>query len=381
MELPVISSRVSEGQRAEACQGPEYSSSLRTLRTRLENIKPKRIAIIKPSALGDIAHALPIATALRYRFPHAELSWIVNKSYASLLEQHPDLDDVIVYDRQRMKQDWFAGLDYTARFLRHLRKRHFDLVIDLQGLFRSAMMVQASGAQWKLGLASAREGARYFYNAVLPDDLWNMHAVDRYWLAMDALGYTGPKQSKFPNLDAERNRWLAKLAAMPRPWVMMNLGTRWETKRWPVKHFAILGQHAHLTSGGSTILVGGPEEAVWAGEFVRHWDKHVASMVGQTGLRDLVALLSLADVVVSNDSGPLHLAVALGKSVLSPFTCTSSIRTGPYGQPGGAVATSVPCAASYVKTCSHMSCTQELTPERLLPALDGLLRTWQRYSA
>lgn len=372
-ELPILSSTAHS-------EGPK-SVALSLVQTKLRHVAPKRIAIIKPSAVGDIAHALPVATALRHRFPHAELTWIVNNSYSSLLENHPDLDDLILYDRQKMKKDWFAGIDYHARFFRALRRRHFDLVIDLQGLLRSAMMVQATGARWKLGLASAREGARWFYNIELPDDLWNMHAVDRYWLAAEALSCENRKQFKFPPLDTERNRWLAKLASLPRPWVMMNLGTRWETKRWPVQHFAILGQHVNMTSAGSIILVGGPEEVPLAGEFLRYWSRQVASTVGQTKLRDLLALLSLADAVISNDSGPLHLAVAMGKPVLSPFTCTSVTRTGPYGQPSGAISTNVPCAASYVKTCSHMSCMLELTPERLLPALDGLLRSWQRYTA
>lgn len=360
----------------------DYGQKLFELQQRLANIHPQRIVIIKPSALGDIAHALPVATALRQRFPKSEISWIVNTTYAGLLENHPDLDDVITYDRNYIKKDWFGGIDYHARFARQLRARRFDMVIDLQGLLRTGLMVQATGARWKLGLASAREGSRWFYNNILPDNLWTMHAVDRYWLVADALGVGSQrKQFRLPNLEIERNRWLAALAAMPRPWVMMNLGTRWETKRWPVDHFAILGQHVSMTSNGSTILVGGPDEADLAEQYQQRWSRNVFSTVGNTSLRDLAAILSLADLVVSNDSGPLHLAVALGKSVLSPFTCTSITRTGPYGQPNGAVSTTVPCAASYVKTCSHMSCMSELTPIRLLPTLDILLQSWQRLTA
>lgn len=360
----------------------ERTRHLTQVQAKLRDIQPRRIVIIKPSAVGDIAHSLPVATVLRQRFPRAEINWIVNNSYAGLLQNHPDLDEVILYDRNRMKKDWFAGIDYHARFFRELRRHHFDMVIDLQGLLRTGLMVQATGARWKIGLASAREGARWFYNTLLPDDLWNMHAVDRYWLVAESLGMGQQrKQARFPNLDSERNRWLAALASLPRPWVVMNLGTRWETKRWPVRHFAILGQHVVMTSSGSIILVGGPDEAPLAQDFQIYWSRNVCSTVGKTSLRDLTAILSLADAVVSNDSGPLHLAVALGKQVLSPFTCTSAVRTGPYGQPNGVVSTSVPCAASYLKECSHMSCMLELTPTRLLPALDLLLRKWQRYTA
>lgn len=360
----------------------ERQQQLQAIQNRLRDITPQRIALIKPSALGDIAHALPVATALRQRFPHAEISWIVNTGYASLLVNHPDLDEVITYDRSLMKKNILGGIQYHGRFFRQLRARRFDLVIDLQGLLRSALMVKSTGARWKLGLATAREGARWFYNTILPDDLWTMHAIDRYWLAVRALGAGEQrKQFKFPNLDAERNRWLAALSAMPRPWVMINLGTRWETKRWPVDHFAKLGQHITMTSSGSTILVGGPEELLLAQQYQLNWSRNVLSTVGKTTLLDLTALLSLADIVLSNDSGPLHLAVALGKSVLSPFTCTSVTRTGPYGQPLGAISTTVPCAASYLKTCSHMSCMSELSPTRLIPSLDQLLHTWQRCTA
>lgn len=358
------------------------SHGMEVIQQRLSDLDARRVLIIKPSALGDIAHALPVATALRHRFPRAEISWIANTHYASLLQNHPDLDSVIVYDRHSFKKDWMDGLDYHARFFRQLFRRHFDLVIDLQGLLRTGLMVRATGAPWRMGLASAREGARLFYNVILPDDLWNMHAVDRYWLTADALGVGNlTKQFKLPNLEPERKSWLAKLACLPRPWVMMNLGTRWVTKRWPVNHFAILSQHVSLASAGSTILVGGPDEIPLAEQFAGYWSRHVYSTVGKTTLRELTALLSLADLVISNDSGPLHLGVALGKPVLTPFTCTSPIRTGPYQQPLGVISTNVPCAASYVKTCTHMSCMSELTPARVLPTLDILLRSWQRYTA
>jgi lipopolysaccharide heptosyltransferase I len=357
------------------------SLPLDAVRRRLADVHPQRIAILKPSAIGDIAHALPVATGLRQRFPNAELTWIINDTYRPLLESHPDLDDVISFDRARGRSGWFGSISSFCSFLRQLRRRRFDLIIDLQGLLRSGLMAQATGAKYRLGLASAREGARWFYNVVLPDDLWNMHAVDRYWLAAQAFGIRGPKQFRFPPLDRERNTWLAKLASWPRPWVMMNLGTRWETKRWPVSHFATVAQQVHLITGGSVILVGGPDEHLLAAEFEQKFSRKGLSTVGKTTLRELVAILSLSDLVVSNDSGPLHLAAALGRPVLAPFTCTSPTRTGPYGQRDNIVMTTVPCAASYLKTCSSMVCMQELTPDRLVPTLNRLLQTWQRSSA
>jgi lipopolysaccharide heptosyltransferase I len=398
VQLKVISNQAE----AVRSQGAAHPSPL-TPHPSLKRIKPKRILIIKPSALGDIVHALPVATALRQRFPNAELHWIVNSTYQALLQQHPDLDQVIPFERQKMARDWIHSISYLMDFGHQLRRRRYDLVIDLQGLLRSALMVQMTGARWKVGLASAREGAGWFYNIILPDDLWSMHAVDRYWRAVEIFGAGEmQKQFRFPLLESERHLWLTSLASAPRPWVMMNLGTRWETKRWPVKHFATLSQQIVLQTGGSIILVGGPDEQSLATEFQQAYRRatalpsatdtlahastgkavpHIVSTVGKTNLRELVAILSLTDLVISNDSGPLHVAAALGKTTLSPFTCTSPTRTGPYGQLQNVVRTSVPCAASYRKKCSHLSCMSELTPERLMPTLDRILQTWQRSSA
>jgi heptosyltransferase-1 len=352
------------------------------IQNRLSWLQPRRVAIIKPSALGDIIHALPVATALRRKFPQAELHWVVNASYASLLQGHPDLDEVVAFDRTGLRRNWWEASSRLFAFGEQLRKRRYDLVVDLQGLLRSGLMAQLSGAPWKMGLRSAREGAGWFYNIRLPDELWTMHAVDRYWLVAEAFGVGGTvKQFRFPTLETERSGTWGKLVPLPRPWVMINLGTRWETKRWPVAHFAALAQHLVMTTGGSVVLVGGAEEKVWADQLQQLWRRNVLSLVGQTTLRELVAVLDWADLVISNDSGPLHLAAALGKPVVSPFTCTSPIRTGPYGQARGVVRTNVPCAASYRKTCSHMSCMSELTPVRVIPILDEMLQQCRRSSA
>src|SRR5262245_21623594 len=119
---------------------------------------PDRIAIIKPSALGDIAHSLPVLSALRQQFPNAYLAWIVNRSYAPILEGHPDLNEIISFDRAALRKSWIKGSVDFGRFLHRLRQQRFDLVIDLQGLFRTGLMTLATGACIRIGLSSAREG-------------------------------------------------------------------------------------------------------------------------------------------------------------------------------------------------------------------------------
>ena len=149
---------------------------------------PERIALIKPSALGDIMNCLPVLTALRQRFPQAQISWIVNRSFAPLLQNHPDLDEVIPFERNLT---WFrpiTGLSALGRFIRQLRERRFDLAIDLQGLFRTGLIAYITGAKRRVGLASAREGASWFYTEVVDDTIGSPHAVDRCWTVAEHFG-------------------------------------------------------------------------------------------------------------------------------------------------------------------------------------------------
>jgi heptosyltransferase I len=351
----------------------------------LADFPAERIGLLKPSALGDIVHALPVLTALRRRFPRAHITWIVNRSYEPLLRGHPHLNELLGFDRKLFKKGVWHGAKKLLDFYSALRQQRFDLLIDLQCLLRSGLIARASGAARRVGLSTAREGAAWFYTDVLPvGDMRTIHAVDRYWLVAEALGVGDmPKQFVLP-LPAADRQWVAsRLQGRPRPWLMMCLGTRWETKRWPVAHFTALARRALSMVGGTVVLVGGPEERQWAEALTAALPGPgaVCSLVGKTTLPQLTAVLSEADVVITNDSGPLHLAAALGKPVVAPYTCTSPIQTGPYGQMHGAIATQVYCAASYLKHCNRMDCMKELTPDRLWPALERILRQCQRRSA
>ncbi len=351
--------------------------------TRLTEYPARRIALLKPSALGDVVHSLPVLHALRIRYADARITWIINRSYEPLVRDHPDLNATLPFDRSAAGQSRFGGIRTFARFLREIRRQRFDLVIDLQGLLRSGLMTWASGAARRVGLRSAREGARFFYSDVLDDaPVGGLHAVDRYWRVAEALGVGHlPKQFHLPIGPLERVWAAEQLGHYPRPWLMMNLGTRWETKRWPVEHFADLAHRAVDRFGGAVVLVGGPDERHLAAQGLALLPRPCVDLTGQTDLRQLAAVLAQADVLVSNDSGPLHLATALGRPVVAPYTCTSPVRTGPYGQPGGAVATHVWCAASYLKRCERMECMKELTPERLWPILVAILSEWEKLSA
>ena len=345
----------------------------------LADLKPSRIAIIKPSALGDILHSLPVLTALRRRFPAARIAWLVNRSYDVLLRGHPELDATLAFERHPYRDGVFAGLRTQQAFLANLRREAFDLTIDLQGLFRSGLLSWMTGAKTRIGMSSAREGSRWFYTHLIPDGGFDVHAVDRYWKVIEALG-DAPAQKSFRLLvQPEAQAWaLDKLASLPRPWIAVAAGARWLTKRWPPGHFAELIRRAQARFGGSALLVGTPDERSLAEEAAQLISGPREVFAGSTSLSQLTALLAAADIVLANDTGPLHLAVALGKPVVAPYTCTSVRKTGPYGQFHRAVETQVWCQGREIRTCSRLECMAELTPDRLWPALEEILVSWQR---
>jgi lipopolysaccharide heptosyltransferase I len=353
---------------------PLAAERIRTVPDRppLTEIDHKRIAIIKPSALGDIVHALPVLTALRERFANSHITWVVNRTYEPLLRGHPDLDAVLPFDRgARAAVAAMAAL----RFARRLRNNRFDLVLDLQGLFRTGLMAAATGASRRVGLSSAREGATHFYTDVVEDD-FSTHAVDRYWRVATALGAgMYPKQFRVP-LDPAAVDWARdKFAQLPRPWLVVGVGARWLTKRWPPEHFATLIEAAQSEFGGTAIFVGTRDDAALSQVTIKALSRPSLDLTGHTTLPQLAAILALADVMLANDTGPLHLAAALGRPVAAPYTCTDVARHGPYGAFAGTVSTTVVCRASYVRTCAHLSCMSELTPERLRgPLFEALSR-------
>ncbi len=338
----------------------------------LATIRARRICLIKPSALGDIVQSLPIVHAIRYRFPSASIAWIINDQLAPLIDGHGIVDQVIPFERNR-----FHSIDAKSRqgirqLAQSLAKYRFDLVIDLQGLLRSAMLGLATKAPIRIGLASAREGANYTYTHIAQDGPFETNAVDRYWSVARLLGAGGIDKSFELGLTESEKGWAReKLLRFPRPWLAIHPGAKWITKRFPAEKFAQAARQWSNSQRGTVIAVGAPGDQVLA-QTMRDELAHqpMLDLVGQTNLRQLAGLLAEVDLLMTNDSGPMHLAAAVGTPTISVFTCTSPIRSGPFGVGHQFLQTSISCRASYQKECSHRSCMKELAADQLVPLLD-----------
>jgi lipopolysaccharide heptosyltransferase II len=339
--------------------------------TDLRDIDARRVCLIKPTALGDVVQTLPLLGMLRRRFPAAAISWVVRRAFSDLLTGHPDLTEIIPFHRR-------GGWREFLQLLRLLKNRRFDLVVDLQGLLRTGIMTWETGAAVRVGLESAREGANLACNCVIRDSGPGVPAHLRYWRVAEALGLPNhPRVAVVPTTTADI-AWLAdRTGGLPRPLLAIHPGAGWETKRWPADKFAEIARRFQ----GSVVVIGSAAERGLAARIVEATAGRrnpTLNLAGETSLKQLAALLGAADLLVSNDSGPMHLAAAMGTSVVGIFTCTSPVLSGPAGTNHELISTGVPCAASYRKSCpmrgkSHLGCLAEIPVDRVWNAVARIL--------
>lgn len=330
-----------------------------------------RILIVKPSSLGDVVHALPVLHGLRVRYPRARIDWLVASPYAPLLEGHPELNEVLVFDRRRfgrVGRSARVALDFV-RFLRELRSRRYDLVLDLQGLFRSGFLTRATGAPVRLGFRTAREAAWVGYTDYLPPGDADAHAVERNYQVAKVLGFAEvPVEFKLPvseRVQVEAAQLLNSSGVRAEDLIVaVAPGARWETKRWPVEHFAQTVGDLEGRSGVRCVLVGGSDEAELCGQVLQTAVSTPVNLAGRTSLPQLVAVLARADVVLCHDSAAAHLAAALDRPLVCLTGPTNPRRTGPYGRLAQVLQLPLDCAPCYLRRlsqCPHQHrCLREL---------------------
>jgi len=312
---------------------------------------------------------MPVLRLLKLHWPESEIFWWIDAGLAPLLEGDPDLAGIVRFKRRR----WSKPINWPEAWqsIRWLRRQNFDLVIDLQCLFRSGMFAWLANGKSLIGLDEVREGARGFYDVAVRRESFYTHAADWYLAVLKRLNI--PADRKFEwipertSISAQvKRKWPTDAAR----WVIVQPGARWLNKRWPAEnftslvhrlakarpelHFAILGS-AEDNAAGVAISEAAPQQCL--------------DLTGKISLPEMIEWIRLSDLMISNDTGPMHVAAALGKPVVAIFGPTEPRRTGPYGQLQNVIRIDLPCAPCLKSKCHYslpMECLRAISPEMVL---------------
>ncbi|OPY91122.1 MAG: Lipopolysaccharide heptosyltransferase 1 [Syntrophus sp. PtaU1.Bin208] len=334
------------------------------------------ILIVKLSAVGDVIHTIPSLAALRRRFPQAHISWVVEEAASDLLRNHPCLDKLIISGRKRwikeMRQGKYSKVFQEARrFLSDLRSRRYDLVIDFHGLFKSAVLTVLSGASRRLGYDSMQELSGLFYNEKIPEDL-SRHAVDRY---LDFPRYLGadPEHPEFPlDISAPQHRRIEQLLAEfhlgdGENLIAINTVALWDTKLWDDEKFARLADRIVGELMASVVFTGSDPAPM--DSILSRMTTRAVNLGGRTSLRELAHLYQRARLLITTDSGPMHLAAAVGTPVVALFGPTDPVRTGPYGEGHRVLRKGLACSPCFRKSCDHRTCMRDISVDEVFDAV------------
>lgn len=322
----------------------------------------RKILIVKPSSLGDVVHSLALLNVIRNCFPEAAIHWVISGGLADLLQDHPMIDRLWTIDKESWKK--ITGKLKAFKELRTLSKKlkaeKFDLVIDLQGLFRSGLISWFTHAPSILGFTEAREGSRFFYSQLIEGGK-NVHAVDRYLKVARFLGCNTSKVI-FPFARNNDMNALRKKFSLPDRYAVIVPGARWKTKRWPMEKFGRVASGLPLRS----VILGSLSDKEISSEISKISNGKTISLTGETSLKELVTIIKHAHFMLTNDTGPMHIAAALSIPVYAIFGPTSDLLTGPYGTIHTIFKSDLACMPCFKKTCNHIRCMENISADLVL---------------
>jgi lipopolysaccharide heptosyltransferase I len=359
-----------------------------------------RILLIKPTALGDVVHTIPVLAKLRRRYPAARIDWLITPQNAELVSAHPALSGIVEFRRRVAGRSAWRGAREYLRLLATLRQNRYDLVIDLQGLLRSAIFTAAAGAPVRIGFdrpvphaAKAAEGAPRLrhgwsgarelswlaYNHRLPIETLQVHAIDRYLWLGKLLGFDDSPPDLTLHLPPEKEVVTRELrAATPlagRPFAVIAPGTMWETKHWRLEGFAEIA--GRLQDRGLAVAITGTAGEATLCRQIAEAAPGSVDLSGKTSPAVLAALLREARLCVTNDSGAMHLAVSAGTLVVAIFGPTDPVAVGPYGQAENVVRAGLPCSPCNIRRLRDcpfdLACMRQVTADQVREKVERIL--------
>jgi len=320
-----------------------------------------------------VIHAIPVLRNLKLAYPSAEIYWWVSAELSSLLENDPDLTGLFLFHRKKSESPFFWPS--LAKELRRMRRMGFTHVIDLQSLARSGITAWLANGEVTIGLDDSREGASTFYDVRIPRPSERTHAVDWY---LQVLPYFNLK----PHF---RFEWLPKRAevranifeaGVREDRIILNPGARWANKRWPAENFRelieILSKRYPETQ---LVLLGGKSDYATAAAILIG-NGSTLDLTGRTNLWEMIEIIRGAKLMVTNDTGPMHIGAALGTPLVPIFGPTEPARTGPYGQVERSLQgklSCIPCMKSYCTYSVPLECMNMIRPERVASVVSEMV--------
>jgi lipopolysaccharide heptosyltransferase II len=324
-----------------------------------------KILILKPSSLGDVIQALPVLRLIKCHLPASEIFWWIDSSLAPLIENDPDLAGIVRFERKR----WASPRHWPEMFrsIHWIRAQNFDWVIDLQCLARSGAFAWLANGKFLIGLDEVREGARGFYDLAVRRASFHTHAVDWYLAVLPPLGVPVHKNfqwlPKRPEIAAAiKSKWQTGKAR----WIAIQPGARWPNKRWPVQNFAELVRLLAGNFPDTHFAILGNDDDKPLGEVIsRAEPARCLNLCGRISLPEMVEWLRLSKLMITNDTGPMHVAAALGTPLVALFGPTEPRRTGPYGQLDSVLRINLPCSPCLKSYCAYEKpdeCLKAISP-------------------
>ena len=338
----------------------------------------KKFLIIKLSSLGDVVHALPTAHTLRLEYPEAFIAWVIEERYQELLHDNPDIDEVIPIRTKFWRKNWNGEtLKEILQKIKSLRKHKFDMAFDFHGLIKSGLIAMISGARIKVGFhrKNCKEKISSVFTNKKGPYIGNViHVVDIYLtLVQSALSTQKQvKQFPLPSIPSPKvdDFFQNNSELTDKPIIGINSGAGFESKLWDLERFAKLADRIAVEMNCSILLTWGPGE--------EHKTKKIAASMKQkcwiappTNIKESISLYKYLTLLVSCDSGPLHLCAALGIPTVSLFGPTDPLRNGAYGLHHGTVYKLLSCSFCWKRKCplGTIECMKQMTVDEVVEAV------------
>lgn len=333
-------------------------------------MSPKNILIVRLSAIGDALHCTPITRALRKKYPNAKISWIIGDKSKEILLGNPFLDEIVIWNKDEweklLKTDLLAGYRAFRVLEKALQAEQYDLVVDVHAQLVPGLITWRSGAPIRVGFSNAKELAPLFYNRKAPQKR-NLPITQQYLGVLEALGISEYNTDMIMPIAPENyqnaaNIWDKYNISVSDKVIILNPSTTWMTKCWPAENFAQLGNYLLQETGIKIVLTGAKADIPLVCQIKEKIHGDVVDIVGSTSLKDLAAIAQKCDLCITGDTGPLHIAGAVGTPTLSLFGPTDPQVYTPLGEQHSSILTPAPCRLCRRRKCNTFTCMEQIDP-------------------